>query len=1236
MKKLEENQLQYIQETLGELRITHQQIELVRKYMEEVLWTEEQLKLVMKFLVGEVGEEIFSKLPIQDLSKSSIQGIGTELFRKLPAKIAEKVFQVLYVIGGSSCGGMFSFEELVRLKKEKGIGINAEQIVVFAAEHITQKYYFYVNYNHLDARKWIESLIQVIEKDTDVILKSLEKYRGTSSGKVFLWTIYFLLKYPDMELGKEPVILEVDQVYQKQYEDSMLDCLGDIIKPKLKKEKWEVLAERFREPDFSKEAITIIGKMEVDFLPLRWNSALIFINCALSKCLRNIVAFWFYKDGGKGWKNGWELFENLDFRRDLELRKEFFVSWFGINPKKYIALAARVVGNFYIEKQTIQSWKNTLCALFPKYSNLFSDYCFEFFTQNLGNQVWEKRGIWENILVLYEVMKEMDTAFLEQHLQRIQPIQKEKMIAWLVAEEKEARVLRGYFEEESGWEAVFFIREQLKLHTMAEFVIERVLKEYYRLYKDSEFYYRCLIYVILCQQYQKLYFFWSDLEERVKQTFRILDLEGIDLGFQVKVMLQWREGLNKEERESFEYAVKPIFLQYLKERRKETIAAFSGTEIYGRYLFLLLLEEVEKVKDTKESEENQTLIFGFVQDMAGVVRDKVVEILSQRRDWEEAVKKLLLSKRVTEREVAVRVMEVWGKKDYKEELEVALEKEKNAKLKARLEELLCAENGELELIELEGNSKELLLENMVRQLHKKDTKQSLQWAYQTPFSAVRRKDGKLASEYELQAILLAYSFMETCGINTEVSDLVAVLEEDSFAIYIRELFEKWLQGGAEAKKRWVLFVMAIYGGADVVDQYFGLIQDWAKQGRGALAAEAVKALALHPTSQALFLIDDIARKFKHKQVKAAAVLALELAAQQRGITKEELEDQIVPNLGFQRDGKQIVDYGERTFTVRISTAFELEVFDENGKKLKNLPAPSKKDHAEKAALAYEAFKQLKKQIKSVISSQKLRLEQVFLSGRKWKVSTWKELFLGNPLMVSFATELVWGLYQDGILVQSFRYMEDGSFNTEKEEVFVLPEIKTGMESGTETKRMMIGLVHPMELSKEEKTAWQEQMEDYEIVQPIEQLNRMIFTLSEEEIGSNSLERFAGFYMGNAQLGRKILSLGWERGTVWDAGMIYNYYREDLEAGWGVELYFSGGYVGGWDMEEEVTLYDARFYRMGEESEENYAYYGKVEEGKGALLSEVPKQYFSEVVKQLSLVTLSCEKRVENWREKRSY
>ena len=90
---------------------------------------------------------------------------------------------------------------------------------------------------------------------------------------------------------------------------------------------------------------------------------------------------------------------------------------------------------------------------------------------------------------------------------------------------------------------------------------------------------------------------------------------------------------------------------------------------------------------------------------------------------------------------------------------------------------------------------------------------------------------------------------------------------------------------------------------------------------------------------------------------------------------------------------QTFDYGPRHFTVYLSPSLELEIQDQNGKRLKSLPAPGKNDDPEKAQEASARFKALKKQMKAVVSTQKLRLEQALSINRKWQVSDWEKLFV---------------------------------------------------------------------------------------------------------------------------------------------------------------------------------------------------------------------------------------------------
>ena len=90
---------------------------------------------------------------------------------------------------------------------------------------------------------------------------------------------------------------------------------------------------------------------------------------------------------------------------------------------------------------------------------------------------------------------------------------------------------------------------------------------------------------------------------------------------------------------------------------------------------------------------------------------------------------------------------------------------------------------------------------------------------------------------------------------------------------------------------------------------------------------------------ALLVVDQMSRKFKSNQVKNAAKEALADAASALQISREELEDRIVPDLGFNAQMEQTIDYGTRTFTLRLNMLLELEVYDSSGKLLKKLPAP---------------------------------------------------------------------------------------------------------------------------------------------------------------------------------------------------------------------------------------------------------------------------------------------------------
>ncbi|MDR3001594.1 MAG: DUF4132 domain-containing protein, partial [Fibromonadaceae bacterium] len=412
----------------------------------------------------------------------------------------------------------------------------------------------------------------------------------------------------------------------------------------------------------------------------------------------------------------------------------------------------------------------------------------------------------------------------------------------------------------------------------------------------------------------------------------------------------------------------------------------------------------------------------------------------------------------------------------------------------------------------------------------------------------------------------------------------------------------------------------ILGASDTfIDTLKTDIYDWADTSRGALASDAVRAMALQGGNLALMTVDAISKKFNNKMVKRAGEEAFLFAAQQLRIDPEVLGDRIVPNLGFNNKGEHIIDYGSRSFTATITPSLQIDLKNAEGKTRKTLPAPGANDDQEKASVAKQAFTAMKKNLKSVVSIQNMRLEMALASNRIWTKEEWEKLFVENPIMNMFAIGLIWGKYDaKGKLLESFRYMEDGSFTNVNED-----EVKFDSNAA-------IGLCHPLDLGDKLIAAWTQQLTDYEIKQPVEQLSRKVFILTEDKKTCTSITEFGGAVVYAVSLLGKLQKLGWRKGSVQDAGGYSNFYKEYKKQGIGVWLNFSGTYIGA-DSEEEVTVYDTVFYKAGTVEYGSYIY-DKIEEA--LVLSEIPPRLYSEICYDIERVTANRIKTDENWEKER--
>ncbi|MEI0567464.1 DUF4132 domain-containing protein, partial [Brachyspira pulli] len=125
----------------------------------------------------------------------------------------------------------------------------------------------------------------------------------------------------------------------------------------------------------------------------------------------------------------------------------------------------------------------------------------------------------------------------------------------------------------------------------------------------------------------------------------------------------------------------------------------------------------------------------------------------------------------------------------------------------------------------------------------------------------------------------------------------------------------------------------------------------------------------------------------------------------------------------------------------------------------------------------EEIKYIKKEIPDIIKKLSLKLYKSLMYEKKYNYSLFKEIFIDNPLMNKFSSSLIWNLYdKDNLFLNTFRYNNDGSYsNCDDEEVTINDD-------------SFISLASPIEMNEETINKWKKQLEDYELLQPINQLS----------------------------------------------------------------------------------------------------------------------------------------------------
>ena len=334
---------------------------------------------------------------------------------------------------------------------------------------------------------------------------------------------------------------------------------------------------------------------------------------------------------------------------------------------------------------------------------------------------------------------------------------------------------------------------------------------------------------------------------------------------------------------------------------------------------------------------------------------------------------------------------------------------------------------------------------------------------------------------------------------------------------------------------------------------------WSAPGAGGTATRigwVLEALARLGSDVALMQLDAIARKNRIATARHAAAEKLAQAAAERGLSGDELEDRIAPDLGLDERGGLLLDFGPRQFHVGFDEALvpfvRESVEGRPGARLATAPRPRASDDAERAAAAAERFKALKQDAATVAAQQPPRLERAMRTGRGWPVEDFRRFIAGHPLMRHLAERLVWGVTEGGrdargltLLRAAFRVSAEGEWVD-------ADEVPQTLDDGAAAR---IVVAHPLQLSAAQIAAFAQQFADYELIQPFEQLHRAVHAPREDERALTALTRWSGRIARPGPLWA-LESRGWLRGR--GGGGAYDHAWQGLSGGRALALRFGPG------------------------------------------------------------------------------
>lgn len=486
------------------------------------------------------------------------------------------------------------------------------------------------------------------------------------------------------------------------------------------------------------------------------------------------------------------------------------------------------------------------------------------------------------------------------------------------------------------------------------------------------------------------------------------------------------------------------------------------------------------------------------------------------------------------------------------------------------------------------------------------------WLNLADLPTLHSKGEKPLADTTLTFLLAKQSKHKTIDPAPDVLPILAHLDRVQTTDWALALFEQWLDSPQAAGDRWVLTLTGLLSDTRGISELKAPIQGWADNSRHKMAEYAAQAIGLIPGDEALMILDSLANRYrtKYKNIGRACRASLETAAENRGVSVDELGDLIVPDFDFNEERQRAFTWDGGELIAILGPDFKLSWLNpETEKETKSLPSSAPDE-------IKAEVKALNKLIREGIKGQTTRLELALVRQRRWPVPRWQELYEHNPILQSFAARLVWGVYNSEDELQStFRRYPNGLLADAAGELIEL-----------EDPAQFVGLVHPLELEADFIEAWSAHLSRFKIKQPFPQLDRPVVTLDPLHGNRKEIDFTRGVELTGGTFRSRSEKRGWMRGSVVDAGGISSYYKS--YPGAGVEVYLgTENFWVGFDPMDTLTLGSAYFAKADSIERGSYIYDepSSSDDPRVLRFDEVSPVVYSETLSDLQAIVGSREK-----------